>query len=75
MSFNRSGYKKCLVEYDSSAGTLTLIPLNDQGDDELESLYDGENGNTTVAWAQSDAGRDGYGQTSGPYEKVVLTFS
>ena len=66
MSFNRTGYAKCLAIYDSDAGTLTLVPLNDQGDTELKAAYTGESGNTTVAHAQSDAGRGGYQDTTGP---------
>lgn len=75
MSQTRSGYRKCLVEFDEATSTLTIIPLNDQGDTELKDFFTAETGNTTVAITQSDAGRGGYGETSGPYSKIALAIS
>lgn len=65
----------CFVEYDATNNILRIIPVNDVGDDELQAAYTDAAALTTVAHAQEDAGRSGYGQTSGPYNVYKLTFS
>ena len=70
---NSGKYAKCLVEIES--GVLRLVPLNDQGDAELKAFFTADGTDTTVAFTQEDAGRDGYGETSGPYKNLVATVS
>lgn len=65
----------CFVEYDATNNILRVIPCNDVGDDELQAAFADMGAMTTVAAAQEDAGRSGYGQTSGPYNVLKLTFS
>jgi hypothetical protein len=65
----------CFVEYDSTNNVLRLIPVNNLGDDKLEAAFTDMGAMTTVAAAQEDAGRAGYGQSSGPYNVLKLTFS
>ena len=69
----RSTYAKCLIE--RVGNVLTLVPLNDQGDDELQAFFDSDGSDTTVAITQTDSGRAGYGETSGPYNNLVFTVS
>lgn len=69
----RSKYAKCLIERVDNV--LTLVPLNDQGNDELKAFFTSDGSDTTVAITQVDAGRDGYGSTSGPYSNLVFTTS
>ena len=69
----RSTYAKCLIEV--TAGVLTLVPLNDQGDTQLKAFFTADGTDTTVAITQVDAGRGGYGETSGPYSNLVLSVS
>lgn len=66
----------CFVEYDSANNVLRLIPVNNLGNAKVAAAYADASALTTVAHNLSeDAGRAGYGQTSGPYSVYRLTFS
>jgi hypothetical protein len=71
MSQIRSNYAKCLVTMVSNV--LTLIPLNDVGNDVLAAFFTAEGDSDTVAITQADSGRGGYGVTSGPYNNLIFT--
>lgn len=63
------------VTYDSTNNVLRLIPLNSIAKTVLDAAYTDASALTTVALAQEDAGRGGYGDTSQPYKVLKLTLS
>jgi len=65
----------CFVTYDSTNNILRVIPVNDVGNTELATAFADMGSLTTVAAAQEDAGRGGYGVSDGPYDVLKLTFS
>ena len=67
----RTNSALCFVTW--SGSVLTLIPVNDQAETVLAAGYTADSSNTTVAYAQVDAGRAGYGQTD--TKALTLTFS
>jgi hypothetical protein len=74
MSFTRSDYAPVLF-IRNGAGDWDLVPQNSQAKDALDAAFTADGALTTVAITQADAGRGGYGETTGPYSKINLALS
>lgn len=72
---NRTDGALAQVTYDATNNILRLIPYNSEGKSVLDTAFADMGAMTTVAGAQEDAVRSGYGDTTQPYKILKLTFS